>query len=53
MSIYDPVTFSAFRDQHRSEIFVRHLVRTLTCVWCRAFWSKYHGLPFGVVVDIL
>jgi hypothetical protein len=48
--IYDPVIFSAFRDQHRSEIFVGHLVRTVNCVWCRASCSKYHALPFGVVI---
>jgi hypothetical protein len=30
--IYDPVIFSAFRDQHHSEIFVGHLVTTVTCV---------------------
>jgi len=51
--IYDPLMLSAFRDQHLSEIFVGHLVTTVTCVWCSASCSKYHGLPFGVVIDVL
>jgi len=40
MLIYDPVIFSAFRDEHRSEIFVGNLVTTVTCLWCRVSCNK-------------
>ena len=55
MLIYDPVIFSAFRDkkERRSEIFVGHLLTTVTCVWRRASCRTYQGLPFVVVVDML